>query len=153
MKKRSVSLAIALLMIATACGSDDSTTSDVPEIPDEIAAVTDDWYAAADQGDGSVIDLYTSYGYHLYGDQRIEREDIAVHLQGGGFEHEWITEPMLIVDEGDGRYVVVRGMRNTHPTQGSDASAVMFEIMTTDDGEYRLQQTAWFYETEGDTGE
>lgn len=83
----------------------------------------------------------------MEGDQRIELDRLASHLSGGG-EHEWITEPLLISDEGDGRYVVVRGMRNTTVTWGVDSSALMFEIMTTSDDELRFSQTAWFYETD-----
>ena len=60
----------------------------------------------------------------------------------------WITEPLLITDEGDGRYVAVRGMRNTNPGIWSNASAVIFEIVTTGDDELRLAQTAWFYDSE-----
>jgi hypothetical protein len=39
-------------------------------------------------------------------------------------------------------------MRNTSPVFGSDASALMFEIMTTSGDELRFAQTAWFYKTE-----
>lgn len=69
------------------------------------------------------------------------------HLSGGGVEHEWITEPMLVAEDADGRYVVVRGMRNTSPTW-SNTSALLFEVVTTPDGDLRLVQTAWFYDSE-----
>jgi len=122
-------------------------SSDAPA-PDEIATLIDDWYAALDRGDDSVLELYVPEGYHLYGDTRFEYDEIPGHLSGGDIEHVWITEPMLITDEGNGRYVAVRGMRNTNPGVWSNASAVMFEIVTTADDELRLVQTAWFYDSE-----
>lgn len=103
--------------------------------PEELAALIDDWYAALTRGDDSVLDLYVPEGYHRYGDRRIEYDEIPGHLQGGGIEHVWITEPLLITDEGDGRYVVVRGMRNTSPSEWSSASAISFEIVATADDE------------------
>ncbi len=116
--------------------------------PDEIATLIDDWYTALDLGDDSVLELYVPEGYHLYGDTRLEYDEIPGHLSGGDIEHVWITEPLLITDEGDGRYVAVRGMRNTNPGVWSNASAVIFEIVTTGDDELRLAQTAWFYDSE-----
>jgi outer membrane murein-binding lipoprotein Lpp len=117
--------------------------------PEEIAALIDGWYAANDLGDGSVLDLYVPEGYHLYGDKRIEYDEIVNHLSGGGtgIEHEWITEPLLIAEDDDGRYVVVRGMRITSATW-SNASALLFEIVTTPEGELRIVQTAFFYDNE-----
>jgi hypothetical protein len=120
--------------------------------PDRVAAVIDDWYEALDRGDDSVLDLYVPQGYHLYGDKRIEYDEIVSHLTGGSIEHVWITEPLLITDEGDGRYVAVRGMRNTMPGAWENATAISFEIVTTPDGALKLVQTAWFYDNEWSAG-
>ncbi len=120
--------------------------------PEELAALIDGWYAALERGDDSVLDLYLPEGYHLYGDKRIEHDEIVGHLSGGtGIENEWITEPLLIAEDEDGRYVVVRGMRNTSAIW-SNASALLFEIVTTPDDELRLVQTAWFYDSEWSAG-
>ena len=119
--------------------------------PDELVALIDDWYAANDRGDGSVLDLYVPEGYHLYGDKRFDYDEIPAHLSGGSVEHEWITEPLLITADPDGRYVVVRGMRNSSAVW-SNASALLFEIVTTADDELRLVQTAWFYDSEWSDG-
>ena len=74
----------ALAIGSMACsGSDDG--SDVPAPPEGVAALVDDWYAAAEAGDGSVTDLYLPNAYHLYGDQRFDLDDIAAHLEGGGY--------------------------------------------------------------------
>ena len=118
--------------------------------PEELAALIDNWYAANERADGSVLDLYLPEGYHLYGDQRIEYDEIPAHLSSGGLEHEWITEPLLIAEDEDGRYVVVRGMR----ISGSwvNASALLFEIVTTADDELRIVHTAWFYDNEWSAG-
>jgi hypothetical protein len=119
--------------------------------PEELAALIDNWYAANERADGSVLDLYLPEGYHGYGDQRIEYDEIPGHLSGGNIEHDWITEPLLIAEDEDGRYVVVRGMRITSPNW-SNASALLFEIVTTADDELRLVQTAWFYDNEWSAG-
>jgi hypothetical protein len=133
----------ALALGSVACvGSDGESAAQAP--PDEVAALVDDWFAAAEAGDGSVTDLYLPNGYHLYGDQRVEHDDIEAHLTGGGYEHEWITDTMLVADDGDGSYVVVRGMRNSNEFE-SDQSALAFEVVTTDEGELRLAQTSWLF--------
>ena len=127
--------------------ADEADTESTTSAPPELAGLVDDWYAALEQGDDSVLDLYVAEGYHLYGDTRFEYDEIVGHLSGGGVEHEWITEPMLVAEDADGRYVVVRGMRNTSPIW-SNASAVLFEVVTTPEGDLRLVQTAWFYDSE-----
>lgn len=147
-------LTLTLLLIG--CSSDtqpvsDATSSaeiDATAVPAEVSALIDDWYAALERADGSALDLYVPEGYHLYGDKRFDHDEILAHLQGGGVEHEWITEPLLVAHDEDGRYVAVRGMRNTYPSVWSNASAVLFEIVTTADGGLRLVQTAWFYDSE-----
>jgi hypothetical protein len=140
-----------VVLLLAACGdtADADDEASATAAPAELAALVDDWYAANDRGDGSVLDLYVPEGYHLYGDQRFEYDEIVNHLSGGSteIEHEWITEPLLIAEDDDGRYVIVRGMRITSSTW-SNASALLFEIVTTPEGELRIVQTAWFYDTE-----
>jgi len=112
------------------------------EPPSGVVDLIDEWYRSLDRLDGSVVDLYQSDGYHLYGTDRFALEDIPGHLQAPGWEHEWITEPLLIVDEGDGRYVVTRGMRNT--IGGRDfASALTFTIVEAADGELEIAYSEW----------
>lgn len=134
-----------------AAAASSSEEADTVAAPEELAALIDDWYAANDRQDGSVLDLYVPEGYHLYGSTRVEYDEIPGHLSGGDIEHEWITEPMLIAEDKDGRYVVVRGMRISSPIW-SNASALLFEVVTTADDELRLVQTAWFYDTEWGAG-
>jgi hypothetical protein len=117
--------------------------TDTVVAPEGLAALVDDWYAANDRGDGSVLDLYVPEGYHLYGTLRVDYDAIPAHLSGG--EHTWITEPLLITADRDGRYVVVRGMRNGS-SASSNASALSFEIVTTADDELRIVHTAWIYD-------
>ena len=140
---------VVLLLLIGGCSSADSTASQDVTAPDELAAVVDEWYAANDRDDGSVLDLYVAEGYHMYGDQRIEYEEIAAFLSAGsrGIRTEWITEPLLISEDEDGRYVVVRGMQLTSGI-GSHASAFLFEIASTPDDELKIVQTAWFYDSE-----
>ncbi len=114
--------------------------ADIREVPGDVMSLIDEWWAANERHDGSVVDLYTPSGYHLYGDEKIPREDLAAHLTTAG-SPEWITEPYLIVaDQSRGRYVVTRGMQS-----GTWASAVTFEIVTAADGELKLAQSAWTY--------
>lgn len=127
-------------------GSSDESTADTA-VPAEVSTLIDEWYSANERADGSVLDLYLPSGYHLYGDERIDYSEIPGHLGGNpDFQHEWITEPMLITADDDGSYVVVRGMRNILEARGWDDSSVLaFEIETTDDGSLKLAQTAWIY--------
>ena len=53
---------------------------------------------------------------------------------------------MLVADDDNGNYVVVRGMRNSTASL-SDQSALTFEVVTTDEGELRLAQTSWMFRT------
>lgn len=133
----------ALALLSVACGASDDA-SEASETPEPVAQLVDDWFAAAEAADGSVTDLYLPTGYHLYGDVRIDHDDIAAHLSGGGYEHEWITDTMLVADDNNGSYVVVRGMRNSNAFE-SDQSAITFEVVTTDEGELRLAQTTWLF--------
>jgi hypothetical protein len=148
-------LVLAVMMMAgTVIGcSDDPSTSEaetevVPtDVPAEIVSLIDEWSAANERGDGSVMDLYVPEGYHLYGDQRYDYDEVSQHLSGGGVEHEWLTDPLVVAADEDGRFVVVRGMRNSSP-MWSNASALLFEIVTTPEDELRIVQTAWFYDSE-----
>jgi hypothetical protein len=109
------------------------------EVPTEVMALLDDWWAANERNDGSVVDLYTPNGYHLYGETKYSRDSLAAHLNTA-VNPEWITEPYLIVADPRGRYVVTRGLQS-----GSSASALTFEILTMADGELKLAQTVWTY--------
>ena len=64
----------ALALGSVACGGSDEA-GDAAAPPEPVAELVDDWFAAADAGDGSVTDLYLPSGYHLYGDQRIDRDE------------------------------------------------------------------------------
>jgi len=136
---------LAIGSVATGCGSDSSALPDELAAPDEIATLIDDWFDANTRGDGSVLELYTPEAYHLYGPQRFEYDQIADHLAGGGWEHEWTTPALLIADDGNGQFVATRGMRVSHPAVGSDASALTFEIRTVADGSLLISESAWFY--------
>ena len=68
--KRTIVASIAVFVLVVAGCSSSSPT----EAPAELAALIDDWYAANERGDGSVLDLYVPEGYHLYGDQRFEHD-------------------------------------------------------------------------------
>jgi hypothetical protein len=110
------------------------------EVPAEVVALLDEWWAANERHDGSVVDLYTPTGYHLYGDAKYSSDTLAAHLNRA-VNPEWITEPYLIVSQPmRGRYVVTRGLQS-----GTTASAVTFEIVTDGDGELKFEQTAWTY--------
>ena len=140
--------ASAVMLLLVGCSSDASPTEiDPTAVPAEISALNDNWSEALARGDGSVLDLYVPEGYQLYGVQRIEHDSIPAHLSTPGYTHEWTTPTLLMTDEGDGRYVAVRGMRNTS-SAGSWASAMLFEIVETPDDGLRLAQTAWFYDSE-----
>jgi hypothetical protein len=132
---------ILLLSACSDSGNEAAATTVAPTPPDEVAALIDEWYDAASRGDGSVLDLCTSTGCHLYGADRFTGEDLVNHLETPGISHEWVSELMLVVDEGDGRYVVTRGLRNSGVVSG--VSAMTFEILTQSDGELRIAQSAW----------
>jgi len=167
MKKLTTAMALSLAMAISACGGDVTTSdeyqaleqevaaleqqlaemnteSDVsPEVPADVVALLDEWWAANERADGSVVDLYRSTGYHLYGDERISLDGLAAHFSAPGWTNEWITEPYLVAAEPDGRYVVTRGVRNSSGSE-SAASALTFEIMTSA-GELKIAQTGWTY--------
>jgi hypothetical protein len=169
MKKTMVGLVIAFALAAGACGQDVTRSEEYQSletenaaleeqlaltegaladargagsgeaVPAEVVAVLDEWWAANERADGSVVDLYTSTGYHLYGDQKIPQDQLAAHLSGGS-THEWTTEPYLVATKPDGRYVVTRGV-----SLGFFESALTFEIVTAPTGELEIAQTAWPY--------
>lgn len=141
-------LAAVLLLGAVIAGCSTAEAQGDYAAPDEVEALIDDWYAANDRGDGSVLDLYVPEGYHLYGDTRYSYDEIPSHLGGdSNIEHEWLTDPVLLTEEDDGRYVVARAMRITSPGW-SNASALLFEVVTTPSGELRIVHTSWFYDNE-----
>jgi hypothetical protein len=123
-----------------------ATTTDDLGSPGDVAAITDDWQAANNRHDGSVVDLYAPNGYHEYGTEIYRGEDIAVHLgtQEGTLQtgtHEWTSDPVVLVDQGD-RWVVVRAMHIS--VGGTDAeSTLSFEIVRMDDGSLKIAQSSW----------
>jgi hypothetical protein len=143
--------AIVLAVVAIAAGiwgiNQATATDDSLAVPDAVDALIDDWWNALEQGDNSVLDLYLTRGYHLYGDMRFSGEDLVSHLAGNAdYTSEWITPTFVASNEGDGTYVVVRGIRNTHtPSEVGYASALAFEIETVDDGTLKIAHTAFIY--------
>ena len=110
-------------------------------VPEDLSALTVAWGEAINAGGGAVTELYTTGGFHLYGSTRIAHDQIAAHLEAPSTEGEWITDPYLLVDEGNGRYVVARG---THAA-GSFPGSITFVIVRTADGELKIAETAWVY--------
>lgn len=115
------------------------------EVPADVKTLIDEWSLAIDLDDGSVTDLYWSMGYHLYGDQIIPREDVAAYWAEPFFPMEWITEPVLIAAEPEGRYVVTRGLRTRLGDQ-TFASAFTFEILDVPEEGLRIAQTDWTWD-------
>jgi hypothetical protein len=116
-----------------------------PDVPAEVLAIPDEWLEANERGDGSVVDLYAPSGYHVYGDEKISRDELATHFGvAAGGDNVWITDPYVIANEGDGRYVIARGMRLDYGT-GSYASVLSFEIEETAEGAPEIVHTQWMY--------
>jgi hypothetical protein len=132
--------AVACLVAVGACS--DSSDPSPAAVPPEAVQLIDDWEAALQRGDGSVVELYTPSGYHLYGTTKYAGDEIATHLRGGGdpADHVWVTDPVLIVDEGD-RYIVAGGLSNN--VGGTwYTSSMSYEMLDTPDG-LRIAQSAW----------
>ena len=141
MKKTITLITFALLLLVAGCSSSNEYGA-----PDDVAALVADWGEAVNRADGSVIELYQPDGYHVYGDQRIEHDELLAHLQVPGFTGEMITDPLLVVNEEDRRYVVVCGARSNGPNGFSAESAINFEIVRTADDGLKVVQTAWLYQ-------
>ncbi len=142
MRKRIVPFAVALLLVVVGCSSSDPATSDeyaALAIPDDVAALTVAWGEAINTGGGAVTELYTTGGFHQYNSQRIAHDDIAAHLEEPSTEGVWVTDPYLLIDEGNDRYVVARGTRAAGLFPGS----ITFVIVTAANGELEIAQTAW----------
>lgn len=143
---RSVVLAlvfVALLLAVSGCSSGDeaaSTEVDPGAVPDEVASLIDEWKQATSRGDGSIVDLYTSSGYHLYGTSKFAGDDIASHLENPSWTHQELTELLLLV-EGSSRWVVTQGMRNTLASVDVE-SALTFDVRETPDG-LKIAQSTW----------
>jgi hypothetical protein len=112
------------------------------EVPADVVALIDKWWAANERGDGSVADLYQPSGYHVYGAELIPRSGLAAHFNTPSYTKEWITEPYLIAAEPEGRYVVARGLKVSSGSM-SWTSAFVFEIVTSRDDELQIAQTDW----------
>jgi hypothetical protein len=128
---------VLISILATGCSSSDSAG----EVPDDVAALIDDWGAAVDSDDGSVTALYeTGAGYHLSNTEVIPYDDLASHLAVATVPGEWLTDPLLLIDKDDNRYVVARG---THVNGAYDGS-LTFLISRSSDDELKIVKTAWF---------
>ena len=115
----------------------------VPDVPAEVLAISDEWLEANERADGTVVDLYATGGYHIYGYERISRDELVDHFaESAAADHEWVTDPYVVADEGDGRYVVVRGMRIDFGGS-SYTSALGFEIEETADGTPEIVHSVW----------
>lgn len=119
-------------------------TSVAPTMSAELAAVPDNWVAALERRDGSIVDLYAVGGFHSFNDKRYYGDEIENHLTASPeLNHEWVTEPILLFsDEADGRFTIARTMRNSTPTF-SATSALVFEIVTGPDGELLIANDIW----------
>ena len=123
---------------AAAAASEDGMAT---AVPDDVAALTAAWGDAINSGDGAVTALYSESGFHLYNTTKIDHDDIAAHLEGPTTDGEWVTEPYLLIDEGDGRYIVARGTRGAGVYPGS----LTFLIVRDADGELEIAETAFVY--------
>ena len=128
----------ALIAEAEAAASEDDMAT---AVPDDVAALTVAWGDAINSGDGAVTALYTENGFHLFNTTKIDHDDIAVHLEEPTTDGEWVTEPYLLIDEGDGRYIVARGTYGAGVYPGS----LTFLIVRDADGELRIAETAFVY--------
>jgi hypothetical protein len=122
-----------------------TTADEGTAMPDDVAALMDEWEAANRLNDGSVADLYAIGGYHLAGANRVTGEDLAPEFSPPGWTHEWTTEPYLIVDDVDSRYVVARGLEISNGSITSN-SALVFELKRNTDGQLEILQTNWVWQ-------
>lgn len=139
---KTVRLAAALVCLVMVAGCGDSDDPSPAAVPEEASQLIEDWEAALNRGDGSIVELYTPSGYHLYGTDQYVGDEIATHLRGGGDpeDHVWVTDPVLVVDEGD-RYIVTGGFSNN--VGGTwYTSSLTYEMVDTPDG-LRIAQSAW----------
>jgi hypothetical protein len=62
-----VGIVLSLTLLVSACST--GTSQDVGQgpVPDDVVALIDQWKQATDN---SIVDLYTTAGYHLYGDEQ-----------------------------------------------------------------------------------
>ena len=147
MKKAVAAMIAAFTCAAMFAGCSDSDDQSATEaaastaVPAEVSQLIDDWQAALDRGDESVLELYTPTGYHLYRTTKYSGDEMVAHLSGGDPEdHVWATEPVLILHEGD-RYIVTGAFSNN---LGGTwwTSALTFEIVDRPDG-LRIASTNW----------
>ena len=136
---------LVMALALSACGSDSASSDDqATEVPADVADLIDEWWAANDRADGSVVDLYRPTGYHMYGEQKVTLQELPSHFSTPGYTAESIAGPFLIAAEPEGRYVVTQGIRTSSGSQ-SFASALTFEIHETTDGELKITQTDFVF--------
>jgi len=129
---------VLISILATGCSSSGSAG----EVPDDVAALIDDWGNAVDSDDGSVTALYeTGVGYHLSNTEVIPYDNLASHLAVATVPGERLTDPVLLIDKDDNRYVVAFGVRVNGQYDGS----LTFLISRSSDDELKIVKTAWFY--------
>jgi hypothetical protein len=137
-----VAAVVLLLAGCSASETSNGVSQDVGQglVPDEVAALIDQWWAATAT---SVVDLYTPTGFHLYGARKITGDDIGTHLANPAVtDHEELTPLLLVVEEPGRRYVVTQGIANTiHATKSP--SGLSWEILADSDGTLRIAQSAW----------
>ena len=141
-------IVLAILAIGLGAWAVYEATAESSELaaPDEVMSMTDDWLAALEQFDSSVVDLYVGAGYHLYGTEEYRGEEIARHLGGAEGQtevrdHEWTSEPTVMV-AGEDRWVVVRPMEIGQSGMFAE-STLSFEIIQMDDGSYKIVHSVW----------
>ncbi|MGI9608812.1 MAG: hypothetical protein ACR2NL_00815 [Acidimicrobiia bacterium] len=149
-RNRALTIAVvilAILAIGLGAWAVYQATSGPDELsaPNEVMSMTDDWLESIRQSNGSVTDLYVQGGYHLYGSDKFEGEQIARHLGGAEGQtetgtHEWTAEPTVMV-AGEDRWVVVRPMVITN--NSSSESVLSFEIIQMNDGSYKIVHSVW----------
>jgi hypothetical protein len=110
-------------------------------VPDDVVALIDQWKQATE---GSMVDLYTANGYHLYGTQKLSGDDIGPIVVDPAVTNETLT-PLLLVAGESGRYVVTQGVKNTYGS-GKAQSGASWEIVTDADGTLKIAQSAWLYD-------
>ena len=123
---------------AVAAASEDGMAT---VVPDDVAALTDAWGDAVGSGDGAVTALYSENGFHLHNTTKIEYDNIATYLEEPSSPGEFVTESYLLIDEGDGRYIVARGVYGAGVHPGS----LTFLIVRGEDGELKIAETAFVY--------
>ena len=139
-------IVVAVALLSSGCSTGESQNVGQGPVPDDVVALIDQWKQTTDS---SIVGLYTTAGFHLYGDERFAGDDLATHLTNPAtlaVGHEPLTPLLLVADE-PGRWVVTQGMENT----GGGVkyrSSISWEIVEESSGELKIAQSAWFKATD-----